>query len=285
MKAKYPSSRKGLESENKALKKEIHSQALKIKRLEDALREERTEIYNSLSLVTDEKVNFYKSQLEQFTYIVTHDLQEPIRTMKNFSDLLVRKHKENLEADALTYFDYIVGSSNRISKLMNGLLEYTRIGRYAKFEKTNCNNSLINAQNSLGLLVENPDVTIQKDVLPILNAYRKEFKILLVNLLENALKFRKPNEQLKISITASKKDNYWQFAISDNGIGIRENKLEDIFIIFRQLHSRNKYDGIGMGLAHCRKIVELHEGKIWATSELDVGSTFYFTIPILERGN
>lgn len=282
MKSNYQQSTESLENEN--LKKQIHSQASKIRQLEARIQEVEQELESTkVDFNTVNNAEYYQSQLEQFTYIVAHDLQEPVRTMKSFAELLTKKHAPKLEAEALQFLNYITNSSNKLSDLINDLLDHSRIGRHSSLEIFNSNNSLINARNSLNLLIEQDGIIIESEDLPLIKAYRKEFKLLFFNLLDNALKFRKPNEKLVISIKVIQKEKFWEFSISDNGIGIQNDKLEDIFMVFRQFHPRNLYEGTGIGLAHCKKIIELYQGKIWATSEVGVGSTFYFTIPIINE--
>ena len=219
------------------------------------------------------------TELEQFAYLASHDLQEPLRTVKSFASILVRKYSDNLDEEGLKYLDFIMSGADRMGNLIRSLLEHSRIGKDSVISKVNMNNSLLTVQNDLNALIKERNVTIQSVNLPIINAYNVEIKLLLQNLIGNAIKFQKEDSKPIIKINAVLKENFWEFSVKDNGIGIPKDKLEDVFIIFRRLHLRSTYDGTGIGLAHCKKIIELHGGNIWVESTLGEGSCFYFTIP------
>jgi light-regulated signal transduction histidine kinase (bacteriophytochrome) len=162
--------------------------------------------------------------------------------------------------------------------LITDLLEYSRIGRKNELEQVDCNVLLKEVLADLSMAVNETGAEIVAGPLPVFYGYATELKQLFQNLIFNAIKFRQKNIAPLIRITASKQGDYWQFAFADNGIGIAKEHYDRIFIIFQRLHTRNEYPGSGIGLSHCRKIVELHKGRIWLESEQGKGTTFYFII-------
>jgi PAS domain S-box-containing protein len=220
------------------------------------------------------------TELEQFAYLASHDLQEPLRTIRSFSSILGRKYGHHLDKEGLKYLDFIMGGADRMADLIRALLDHSRIGKDSELSEVNINNLLINVQNDLDTLIKEKNVVIESAELPTIDIYSVEFELLLQNLIKNAIKFQSKDVQPIISINANLKENFWEFSVRDNGIGIPEDKLEDIFVIFRRLHLRSAYEGTGIGLAHCKKIMELHKGDIWVESKVGEGSCFYFTIPV-----
>jgi signal transduction histidine kinase len=218
-------------------------------------------------------------ELEQFAYVASHDLQEPLRTTSGFVDLLCQQYKNRLDEKADKYLSYISQSASRMRVLIADLLEYSRIGNKQEFHTVDCNAVLNDVVADLAAVITETGATISVDRLPVIKAYPVEIKLLFQNLILNAIKFRRKDVAPNIVVRVARKGNAWQFMVSDNGIGIAREYHERIFIIFQRLHTRSEYDGTGIGLSHCKKIVELHKGKIWLDSELGRGSTFYFTIP------
>jgi signal transduction histidine kinase len=218
-------------------------------------------------------------ELEQFAYIASHDLQEPLRTITGIADQFEKQYKEKLDEDAVMYLTYLSQSTTRMRLLIKGLLDYSRIGKERELEFVNCNTILKELTDELDMLIKENKAIIFIDDLPSLNAYKIEFRQLFQNLISNAIKFRKTETSPEIKISAKEENEYWIFSVKDNGIGIEEKFHEKIFVIFQRLHSKSQYEGTGIGLAHCKKIVELHGGKIWVDSKPEQGSTFYFTIP------
>jgi signal transduction histidine kinase len=218
-------------------------------------------------------------ELEQFAYVASHDLQEPLRTTSSFVDLLQQQYKGKLDEKADKYLDYIIHASGRMRVLITDLLEYSRIGAKKELQEVDCNAILNDVLTDLGQAIKETNADIITSSLPNIIGYPTEIKLLFQNLIFNAIKFRRKNVAPRIWIQASRKGHAWQFSFADNGIGIAKEHNERIFIIFQRLHTRSEYSGSGIGLSHCKKIVELHKGRIWLDSELGKGSTFYFTIP------
>ncbi|MEP7142084.1 MAG: PAS domain S-box protein [Ferruginibacter sp.] len=218
-------------------------------------------------------------ELEQFAYVASHDLQEPLRTTCSFVQLLKEQYEGKLDKKADKYLHFIVDSSDRMKILINDLLEYSRIGSTHKMERVNCNKILQDVIADLYKAISDSAAEIISEELPIVNGYPTEIKQLFQNLVINAIKFSKLNVIPLIKISVKRSGGYWHFTIADNGIGIEQQHSERIFIIFQRLHTRSEYPGSGIGLSHCKKIVELHHGKIWVDSIPGEGSVFHFTIP------
>jgi light-regulated signal transduction histidine kinase (bacteriophytochrome) len=193
--------------------------------------------------------------------------------------LFQQQYKGKLDEKADKYLDYIVQSSERMKAFITDLLEYSRIGSKKELEQVDCNIVLNEVLADLDTAIHETGAEIKTDLLPVISGYQTEIKQLFQNLTFNAIKFRQKNIAPRIKISARRERDNWQFAFTDNGIGIAEEHNERIFVIFQRLHTRNDYKGSGIGLSHCKKIVELHKGKIWLESELGKGTTFYFTIP------
>jgi signal transduction histidine kinase/ligand-binding sensor domain-containing protein len=218
-------------------------------------------------------------ELEQFAYVASHDLQEPLRTISSFIELFQQQYKGHLDEKADKYLSFIGESSDRMKVLIHDLLEYSRIGRKLELSHVDCNQVFQTVCNDLGIAIQESKARIKAEPLPVLRGYSTEMKQLFQNLISNAIKFRKKDTPLSIDISATKTDGYWQFSFKDNGIGIDPKHKDRIFLIFQRLHTRNEYPGSGIGLSNCKKIVELHKGEIWVESIPGKGSTFYFTIP------
>ena len=225
-----------------------------------------------------EELAISNKELEQFAYIASHDLQEPLRTVVNYVGLIQRKHKGNLDSSTDEYLDFITDATVRMQLLIKGLLEYSRIGNAKIAIEIDCNAMLTEILNDMNRSIEETNCIINIEKLPVIKGYA-ELKSVFQNLISNSIKFRKKDRQLHISIKVKNMSEGWLFAIKDNGIGIEQKYFERIFIIFQRLHSQSEYEGTGIGLSQAKKIIELHGGKIWVESEFDKGTTFYFTIP------
>jgi PAS domain S-box-containing protein len=218
-------------------------------------------------------------ELEQFAYVASHDLQEPLRMVASFTQLLEKRYKDQLGQDAKDFIRFAADGANRMQSLINDLLAYSGVGARGKpLEPTDCHAVLGQAIVNLSMVIEDNHAIVTSDELPTVMADASQMVQLFQNLVGNAIKFR--DEELpRIHVSALEKGNEWVFSVKDNGIGIDPQFSERIFVAFQRLHSREKYPGTGIGLAICNKIVDRHGGKIWIESELGKGSTFYFTMP------
>ncbi len=218
-------------------------------------------------------------ELQQFAYIASHDLQEPLRMISSYLQLIERRYKGRLDKDADEFIAYAVDGASRLQSMINGLLAYSRVGtRSNPFEPTDFKVILEQALANLKVAIEESGAVITHDPLPTVTVDASQLVMVLQNLISNAIKFR-GKEPPGIHISAERKDNEWLFSVRDNGMGIDPEYIDRIFVIFRRLHGR-EYPGTGIGLAICKRIVERHGGRIWVESEPEKGSTFYFTIPI-----
>lgn len=218
-------------------------------------------------------------ELEQFAYITSHDLQEPLRIISNYSQLLHEKYQNTIDEETEKYFNYILDSANRMRILIKELLDFSRVGRKdAPFEKINIDKMLEDIEKDFILKIKETDAKIRIETsLPEIYGIRIRIKQLFHNLISNSLKYRgKDNPQIVIGCYDD--DPFYTFYVKDNGIGIEEKYFDRIFGIFKRLYSREQYPGTGIGLALCQRIVETHGGKIWVDSEPGSGSIFYFTI-------
>ncbi len=219
-------------------------------------------------------------ELEQFAYIASHDLREPLRMVASFSQLLSQRYSGKMDADADEFINYIIDGATRMDSLVNDLLEYSRVTSQAKpFAPTNLNQVIGEVTKNLSVMIEESGADVRWGVLPVVVAERSQMFQLFQNLISNAIKFRGA-ETPSIRIRTQNLGMEWLICVSDNGIGIDPDYHAKIFEIFQRLHSREKYPGTGIGLAICRKIVEHHGGRIWVESGEGKGSTFSFTIPI-----
>ncbi|MBC6431813.1 GAF domain-containing protein [Nostoc sp. HG1] len=233
------------------------------------------------------------AELEQFAYVASHDLQEPLRMVTSYLQLLERRYKNQLDANADQFINYAVDGARRMQTLINDLLNYSRVSsRGQPFMRVDCSVILQQAIANLQIAIEDSKAVVTHDPLPEVMADATQLTQVFQNLIGNAIKFCR-HQQPRIHIGVAKPDgnlngeslnliplaNEWLFWVCDNGIGLESQYAERIFIIFQRLHGRDKYPGTGIGLAICKKIIERHGGRIWVESKLGQGSTFYFTIP------
>jgi light-regulated signal transduction histidine kinase (bacteriophytochrome) len=220
-------------------------------------------------------------EMNQFTYIVSHDLQAPLRMVTGFLELLEKKHSDKLNESAKQYIDYAVKGANKMKSLIFDLLEYSRLSSVVKEPaEVDLNVILQEVKEKLAPVIEEAGAIVTNDNLPVVIADSKKMIQLFEHLLGNALKFRSKAVP-EISIAVKEENGFWVIAVNDNGIGIDPAFAEKIFIVFRRLFSdETRYGGTGIGLAICKKIAELHGGTIWVESAADKGSTFFFTLPV-----
>jgi len=217
--------------------------------------------------------------LEEFAYISSHDLQEPLRKIANFSDMLVHQYQGRLDERAERYFGYITDGAKRMQTLINDLLSYSRVGR-AEMPRVpaSLEDILKGTLSDLQALIQESGAEISHDPLPNLQINPHQVGQLLQNLIGNGIKFH-GHQSPRIHLAARQEGQEWVISVRDNGIGFDPQYAEGIFKVFKRLHAKEEYPGTGIGLAVCKKIVERHGGRIWAESEPGHGATFYFTIP------
>ncbi|MFQ5596864.1 MAG: ATP-binding protein [Nitrospiria bacterium] len=219
------------------------------------------------------------AELERFSYVASHDLQEPLRMVASYSQLLARRYKGKLGSDADTFIDFMVDGAVRMQGLINDLLTLSRVGvQEQEFEATDCNGVLDRVVRVLRGAIEDTGGTVTYDPLPTIMAGTSQLIQLFQNLIGNALKFHGAHPP-GVHIAAEEEGNTWRFSVRDNGIGIDPAYHDRIFTVFQRLHGRNEFTGTGIGLAVCKKIVERLNGRIWVESAPGSGSTFYFTLP------
>lgn len=216
-------------------------------------------------------------EIEQFAFVASHDLQQPLRSISNFTGLLEQKLAENADGDTSLYMSFIKDAALRMSVLISDLLEYSRVGKDTKKEKIDCNVVVKDIISDMNAIISETGAQINVGVLPVVTGYIY-LKSVFRNLLSNAVKFTQKDKTPVVNITAKDLGKEYVFTIQDNGIGIETAYMEKIFVIFQRLHSRADYPGTGIGLSICKKIVELHGGNIWVESEPGKGSSFHFTI-------
>lgn len=252
---------------------ELIGEIVKRKQIREVLNQTVSALYRS------------NEELEQFAYVASHDLQEPLRAINNFAQLLEKRYKSKLDKDADEIITYITKEASCLQQQIDELMELSRVNTQGKpFKHVNAMNIFMKSIASLRNLISESEAAITHDPMPDIVCDEAQVVQVFQNLIANAIKFRseKPPE---IHIGVCRKEYEWLFSVRDNGIGIESKYFERIFIIFKRLHKRDKYPGTGMGLAICKKIVERHDGSIWVESEPDVGSVFYFTIPVRGDNN
>ncbi len=255
---------------------------------------ERKRAEEALKRLTEELTRSNR-ELEQFAYVASHDLQEPLRIVASYTQLLARRYRGKLDTDADEFITFAVDGANRMQRLINDLLSYSRVSTRGKpFEPTNSETSLEQALLNLRAAIEESQAVVTHDPLPTVNADATQMVQLFQNLIGNAIKFRKPDEPPRVHVSAEWRvpsgekpvtrhtthvTPEWLFSICDSGIGIDPQYHDRIFVIFQRLHGKSEYPGTGIGLATVARIIHRHGGRIWAEGEVGKGATFYFTLP------
>jgi light-regulated signal transduction histidine kinase (bacteriophytochrome) len=218
--------------------------------------------------------------LEQFAYVASHDLQAPLRSVIGFSQLLRRRYDPQFDQDGREFLEHVESSARHMQALINGLLAFSRVGSQgADFVEVDADAILREVENNLSGMVRERGARITHDPLPRVRASRLEFNQLLQNLIINGLKFQ-PGDEPRVHVSAVREEDAWRFSVRDWGIGIGTEHRERIFQIFQRLHPPEAYEGTGIGLAVCQKIVQRHGGRIWVDSSPGEGSTFHFTLQV-----
>lgn len=259
----------------------VMSDVTERKKTQAALQQTRDELEQRVEERTAQLVQ-YSKDLEQFAYVSSHDLQQPLRMITSYVQLLKQHCKEKLDDEGKEFIQYVVDGAARMKRLINDLLKYSRLRTEAKpFELIDCEDVLGQVLASLSLAVREAGAEITHDPLPRIRGDETQLLQLFQNLIDNAIKFR-TDRRPEVHIGVRKAGEHWRFSVRDNGIGIDPQYAERIFIIFQRLHPREKYPGTGMGLAICKQVVERHGGRLWMESAPEVGTTFHFTIPHVE---
>jgi light-regulated signal transduction histidine kinase (bacteriophytochrome) len=220
------------------------------------------------------------AELEQFAYITSHDLQEPLRMVSSFVQLLAKRYKGKLDQDADDFINYAVDGVKRMQSLITDLLAYSRVGSRGKeFKQVSSEVVFDHALSNLQMGIKQSGAVVTRDLLPVVTGDNSQLVQLFQNLIGNAIKFKRDGAP-RIHVSAQQQGNEWVFSVRDSGIGIEPEYFGRIFLIFQRLHDRKQYPGTGIGLAICKKVVERHGGEIWVDSEPGTGSTFYFTMPV-----
>jgi chemotaxis family two-component system sensor kinase Cph1 len=219
------------------------------------------------------------AELEQFAYIASHDLQEPLRMIASFLQLLETRYKDKLDQDADDFINFAVDGANRLQHMINDLLVFSRVQTRGKaLMPTEADKALHNALDNLEIAIQESKAEILRDRLPVVAADPSQLTMLFQHLLSNSLKFRGKTKP-KIKVSVRPQDGQYEFCIEDNGIGLDPTQAERAFVIFQKLHARDAYPGTGIGLAVCKRIVARHGGRIWVESEPEKGARFLFTLP------
>lgn len=260
---------------------ETNRDITKSKKAEEKLKNSYTRLRRTQKELeeTITKLKISNAELEQFAYVASHDLQEPLRMISSFAQLLERRYKDQLDNDANDYIGFVVDAAHRMKELIDDLLAFSHLNtEFREFKVINMSESLKEALSNLQTLIEENNAEITCVPLPAIKGDPSQIRQLFQNLIVNAIKFN--DKKLPcIHISVQDSGDFWKFGVSDNGIGIVSELQEKIFDVFKRLHTREEYPGTGMGLAICKKIVERHGGRIWVESEPGNGSTFNFTIP------
>jgi PAS domain S-box-containing protein len=234
---------------------------------------------NGQLILKAQQLSRSNAELEQFAYVASHDLQEPLRMIASYTQLILRRYGDRFDGDAREFMDFIVDGATRMKQLIEDLLAYSRVGTHGKaFRPTDSGAAVQKALANLRAAIESSNGTVTCDPLPTINADEFQLVQLFQNLIGNALKF-KGAETPRVHISVNEHADTWTFGVKDNGIGIDGEYFDRIFMVFQRLHSRTDYPGTGIGLAICKKVVDRHGGRLWIESGVGSGSTFWFTVP------
>jgi light-regulated signal transduction histidine kinase (bacteriophytochrome) len=282
------------QSENEALRQALAEREARLQTLTAQLAEarqalqaeiaERKRARDDLKRTTDQ-LERSREDLSQFAYAASHDLQEPLRAVRGFVELLQRSYQGKLDATADEYIAFAVDGARRMQRMVDDLLSYSRVGTHGKpLEPVDCNRVVDQAVADLETAIAEHSAAVTREELPTVTADRRQLVQLFRNLVDNAIKFRS-DQPPRVHISARRTGGEWVFSVCDNGLGIDPKYAERIFLIFRRLHEPEKYPGTGAGLAIAKRIVQRHGGRIWVESEAGKGAAFSFTMPAGEAAS
>jgi signal transduction histidine kinase len=260
----FEEEKRKVETANSELRREVSERSA----AEHALREKTDALARS------------NAELEQFAYVASHDLQEPLRMVSSYVQLFEKRYANQVDAQAKKYIDYAVEGAKRMQALIGGLLEFSRVGRVDEPSgRVDMSAALEQALLNLRSSIEESRAVVTHGPLPVLTGNASRLAQVFQNLVGNAIKFHRTDEPPVVHVSALRKRREWLFAVRDNGIGIDPQYLDRIFVIFQRLHTRAEYPGTGIGLSICKKVIEHHGGRIWVESKPGAGTTFHFTVP------
>jgi len=259
---------------------------LKLQRKMNSLLEEKNEKLNEMNdeiHIKNKQLECSNEDLQQFAYVASHDLKEPLRMIHSYTSLLERRYKDQMDESGKEFMHFIVDAVDRMKILLDDLLDYSRAGNSEKApEMISVEDMMVIVESNLRFRFEdlNGTLVVKNENLPSIKSHRTQLMQLLQNLVSNGVKFNKPDRDPIVTVDCEKKDNLYVFSVKDNGIGISEENLNKVFEMFRRLHSREEYEGTGIGLATCKRIVSNMGGDIWVESVEGEGSTFFFSVPV-----
>ncbi len=250
------------------------------KKAESALNDKMEELKKAYKQL--EEYSFHNQELKQFASISSHELQQPLRTINNFIQIFKEEYSGVFDENAYKYLDVIRDSAKRMNALIDALSDYSRLGRHKTLKLVNFNELINNVISDLDGAIKSTGAEIQVSEMPVINAYEIEIYQVFLNLIGNAIKFHKKNVHPVVHLTSEKIGDAWKFSVKDDGIGVSKDHFNKLFHIFQRLHTNeNEFEGKGIGLSVCKKIIELHQGTIWIETNDYQGITVYFTLPNL----
>ena len=249
---------------------------IELKQTQDQLKDNQETLEQYIS-----ELNRSNQELQQFAFVASHDLQEPVRKLLYYSDFLLNKYTDAMDPKGIDYLKNMQLASHRMRNLIQDLLVFSQINKeQIAFKEVDLNNVLNEAQQDLEIAIEEKGVLLNISSMPVVKGDERMIRQLFENIISNAIKYSKVNVSPVIDITCQQNGSFYELAFKDNGIGFNEKYLPQMFTLFQRLHNRDSFDGTGLGLAICRKITDLHSGKIWATGKEGEGATFYVSLPL-----
>jgi light-regulated signal transduction histidine kinase (bacteriophytochrome) len=249
---------------------------IELKQTQDQLKDNQETLEQYIS-----ELNRSNLELQQFAFVASHDLQEPVRKLLYYSDFLLSKYTDVMDHKGIDYLKNMQLASHRMRNLIQDLLVFSQINKeQIAFKEVDLNNVLNEAQQDLEIAIEEKGVLLNIASMPVVKGDERMIRQLFENIISNAIKYSKVNVSPVIDITCQQNGSFYELAFKDNGIGFNEKYLPQMFTLFQRLHNRDSFDGTGLGLAICRKITDLHSGKIWATGKEGEGATFYVSLPL-----